>query len=232
MIEPIRGCGFRKVGGLYFVGSGLSVPCDRLPFPLEVCPCCGEGIKFSRGFRFIDAVKLLGGRHENCQDEFPSCPVCYPEILEDGKAGLMWVGERYYTTESFIRESRLRSACKRISSIPRGFKVGETWIFLAHRKAARKLVKEKVNNALSLENEISKYIAIPGIFYAFRPQRIEMLIWKSEATEEKILELEERGITPIIVPDGDKDHDPKRKITSDLKLHKEKMKKEQQLLEV
>ena len=67
-----------------------------------------------------------------------------------------------------------------------------------------------------------------AIFYAFRPQRVEMLIWESEATSENLEKLKKRGITPIVVPDGDPDHDPKRNIWTDLKLEKEKQK---QLLE-
>jgi len=31
-IEPIRGCGFRKVHGLYLVGDAVGLPCDRMPF--------------------------------------------------------------------------------------------------------------------------------------------------------------------------------------------------------
>ena len=49
----------------------------------------------------------------------------------------------------------------------------------------------------------------PGVFYAFRPQRIEKLIWQKDASEGNLEELERRGITPVIIPDGDLDHDPK-----------------------
>jgi hypothetical protein len=45
-----------------------------------------------------------------------------------------------------------------------------------------------------------------GVFCGFIPQAIEQLIWESEATKERLAELEKRGITPVIVPDGDKDH--------------------------
>lgn len=31
--ETKRGCGYRKVGGMYLVGDYIRVPCDRLPFP-------------------------------------------------------------------------------------------------------------------------------------------------------------------------------------------------------
>lgn len=45
-----------------------------------------------------------------------------------------------------------------------------------------------------------------GIFCAFIPKRIEKLIWESKATPEDLDKLEKRGITPIIIPDGDNDH--------------------------
>lgn len=52
--EEARGCGFRKAGGYYLVAEGLSTPCGRLPIPIQRCPCCGEGVKFSRGTTWLD----------------------------------------------------------------------------------------------------------------------------------------------------------------------------------
>jgi len=49
---------------------------------------------------------------------------------------------------------------------------------------------------------------IAGVFYAFKPQRVELLIWKSQAVPEYLEDLAKRNITPIIIPDGDVDHDP------------------------
>ena len=53
---------------------------------------------------------------------------------------------------------------------------------------------------------VEKYL---GIFTAFIPQRIEKLYWQSEidAMPEKERDhLSKRGITPVGIPDGDKDH--------------------------
>ena len=33
-IEAPRGCGYRKVGGLYMCGGGIPIHCDRLPYEL------------------------------------------------------------------------------------------------------------------------------------------------------------------------------------------------------
>lgn len=193
-IEAKRGCGYRKVGGLYLVGEGLSVVCDKLPYELKVCPCCGAGIKQARGFTWIKAFELFG-IHQNCQDKVVPCPVCQP--FRDKKYGLLWVGEKYYTPQSFIREAQQLGVSKRIPQIPKDLKLGETWILLAHPKA---IIKATKDNGKSLVEEN------PGIFYAFRPVRVEKIITQKQATKKALKKLKKRGITPVIVPDGDKDH--------------------------
>lgn len=62
--ESKRGCGYRKVGGIYLVGGGIGVPCDRLPFLLETCRTCGQGIKQARGWTWISVEHLFGGPHK------------------------------------------------------------------------------------------------------------------------------------------------------------------------
>ncbi len=218
MIEEMRGCGYRKVGGLYLVGEGFALSCDRLPYNLEVCPVCGHGIKFSLGFTWIKPEPLFG-QHKDCTDTLKNtCPLCNPKIVGE-RAGLMWVGEEFYTPDSFIREAKKLGVSKRINAIPKGFEVGKTWVYLAHRKAGTKIITE---NGGLLNSEIQKKVPCPAIFLAFAPTRIEKLIWESEATEENLKELRRRGITPVIVHDGDPDHNPKRSIRDDLKLAKVK----------
>ena len=192
-IEQKRGCGYRKVGGMYLVCGGAGVVCDRLPFLLKVCPVCGAGIKFSRGFTWVEPFPLLGGMHENCKDEIKPCPVCNPDVftVHGEKYGLMWVGGNSYTPESFMFESQKMGISKRIATVPRNFKVGETWVLLAHKKV--KTNGEKTS----------------AIFSAFKPTKIEKLITKSQATEEALKKLGKQGITPVVVPDDDKDHNPK-----------------------
>ena len=68
-IEAKRGCGYRKVGGIYLVGDGLSAVCDRLPYPLEVCRVCGAGIKPSRGIQWLDGKEFFGGNCRHLLDE-------------------------------------------------------------------------------------------------------------------------------------------------------------------
>lgn len=200
-IEARRGCGFRKVGGLYLVADKEGFePCHRLPFVLAVCPTCAAGIKQARGWTWIDPVALFkaactetsaawGGASAHC----PRCAVCTPSFFGRKKAGLLWVGEAFYKSPAdFMAEGFTLGVSRRIHRIPREFKVGETWVLLAHSKAL---------NDFKTENTFA-----PGIFAAFEPQRIEKLITQSEATPETLDELKGHGITPVVVPDDDPDH--------------------------
>lgn len=188
-IEQMRQCGYRKVGGLYLCGEGMAMNCDRLPYRIENCPVCNSGLKFTRGLAWIDWYKYAGGHMKACSC-IPSCPICcpYEHYGYHQPYGLLWVGAQYYTPASFVQEAIRLGVSKRIPAVPKGLKIGETVVLLGHKKA--------------IDNER------PGIFYVFRPQTVELLIWKSEATFEKLAELEKRNITPIIIPDGDVDHDP------------------------
>jgi hypothetical protein len=176
-----RGCGYRQVGGLYLVCDAMGFSCDRLPFELEGCPCCGGQWRFSRGIIKTNAWLIFKENHSICIDTSPSlCPVCKPS---DKIAGLMWVGENNYTPKSFIEEAAKYGVSKRIARIPEFIQLGKTWIFLAHRKA--------------MDNKK------PGIFMAFIPQRIEKIAKESEATPEFIEKWEKKGVDICTVPDND-----------------------------
>lgn len=47
---------------------------------------------------------------------------------------------------------------------------------------------------------------LPGIFKVWRPSRIEKILPESQRNSPEIAELEEKGITPVFVPDDDPDH--------------------------
>lgn len=71
---------------------------------------------------------------------------------------------------------------RRIAAIPRDFKLGETWVWLAHRRA--------ISKADGTETA--------GVFRMFRPQRIEYVVNGTE-TEEELNRMEERGFTLVEV---------------------------------
>ena len=234
-IEKKRGCGYRKVGGLYLVGSGIAVACDRLPYELTICPTCNQGIKFTQGFTWVDGLKFFG-KHEKWELENKSAtdedtinvpcgdidPICNPER----KYGLMWVGEKFYTTENFIKEAREMGISKRIAHVPRGLKIGD-FILLAHKKAVTKTVawqnnakcrscrgigakyglfRPKASKELCADRSHTE-VRVQGIFYGFHLTAIEKIITESQSENKELMkELEGNNIKPVIVPDSDKDH--------------------------
>ncbi len=223
-VEKERGCGYREVHGLYITSGPMSFACDRLPIPTNLCSCCGNFIREFQGVQAFDPVKLLGShgkiwentdgskQRENphtqtitdeCSDP-SSCFACFPyQAYDDTKDFMMWVGRSYYTIDSFSKEAALMGVSKRIAAngIPIGMVAGRSWIFLAMRN---------IMEADVVEIDGTKRRA-HGIFMVFKIQKLEFLIWKSEATPEYIKQLEGHGLTPVIIPDGDEDHAPKKK---------------------
>lgn len=197
-VEPRRGCGYRKIGGTYLVSGPGGLPCDRLPFPLTICPTCSCGIKQTRGWTWVNPAVIFGGAHRvdvpsGCQDVRPErCPACNGAVE---RAGLLWIGERFYkTTADFMAEGVSLGFSRRITAIPRDFKVGETWVLVAHPKAYHKL------------DHPAGVVDLPGIFLVWKPERIEKICAESTRDSDEVKKLLERGITPVFVPDDDPDH--------------------------
>lgn len=196
-IEGRRGCGYRQSGGLYLIADGRGRNCYKLPIELTTCPCCGEGIKFSRGFTWITGA-LFGSAVCNDREQFETdlcfeCPLS--DINERGRFGLMWVGEKFYSPAEFTAEAARQGISKRIAQIPRGFKVGETWILLAHIKAFPRL-EEIAGRPGTGSSVVTTWH--PGIFHAFKPQRIEYVVTGLE-TETELQALADRGFTLVKV---------------------------------
>jgi hypothetical protein len=173
---------------MYLMGGKLGIPCCKMPIPLKVCRTCGCGIKQTRGWTWVDPRPWL---QEVCVTPFMGCAAAEPEGMGD-RVGLLWIGTAFYKTpEDFIREAGELGISRRITTIPRGFKLGESWVFLAHPKVFR-----------DTEGEWS-----PGIFRIFKPTAIEKIVTKTQSEDADEMEaLAERGITPVIVPDDDPDH--------------------------
>jgi hypothetical protein len=192
-VEGRRGCGYRKAGGLYLACDGEGRFCGALPIPLTVCPTCNCGIKPARGFTWIDLATIRGSK-PCIQDKGPNyCDSC--AFFSIGRAGLIWVGEVYYKTpHHFDKEAATMGISRRISAVPNGFRVGETWIALAHRRAIQTpfvLGEDPVFTA--------------GIFKLFVPTSIDYIIRKSD-TKEQLDEIEKRGIRLVrVIRKGEKE---------------------------
>lgn len=217
--ETKRGCGYRKVGGIYLVGGFTTSPCDRLPMEVGHCPVCGAGVHFSRNAAEINPFKLwgehwVGSSMSNIdRDMYPcACDPCFVCNPPDGTAFIMMVGEAFYKTpQDFIKEAQEMGVSKRIASIPKKLKLGETVVYLAHKKACngnnpqQESLLADNGQARMLDAEVKAEPKL-GVFAAFIPSKIEKLIWEFDATEDALKDLEKRGITPVIIKDGDMDH--------------------------
>ena len=204
-VEARRGCGFRKVGGLYLCGKGGGHPCDRLPFPLTICPCCSAGIKQTRGWTWVDVALLVGGAHSPCTDT-ALCPICHASESM-GKAGLLWIGERFYKTPGeFEREARAQGISRRIATVPRGFKLGDTWVLLAHPKTTCSNCGGGGLRDFVPCVKCEGTGKVPGIFRVFRPEAVEKIVTKTQSEDPVFMFGLGPHITPVVVPDDDRDH--------------------------
>lgn len=227
-VEAKRGCGYRKVGGLYLVGGGLAAPCDRLPYALDRCRTCGAGVKFTRGHTWLQPTFFqphpeLEWRYPGkktpptCTDSGP-CPVCHNRD-DFGPHLLLWIGRSHYSPESYLKESHELGVSRRISTIPKGLVLGETWVLLAHLDAmppknpgyctqCSKPASQHPGEimATSACEAFEEPKPAPGIFSAFIPRAVELVLKQSDATPERIEKEAKRGVTVVAVPDGDKDH--------------------------
>jgi galactose-1-phosphate uridylyltransferase len=226
-VESRRGCGYRKVGGKYMVGGKLERACGLLPIELHVCPVCSSGIKQTRSWQWVVPGKLF--KDVRCRQEmvdrvsFPdvqsSCILCPGKSVLQSmeRTGLLWVGGAFYPEpEDFLREGAAQGVSRRVSAIPKGFKVGQTWVLIAHPKAVKREPRtdeeraelQAINDGLHADNiALATTITRKGIIAVFMPERIEQIVTQSQTLDAELMkDLEDKGITPVVVPDDDPDH--------------------------
>jgi hypothetical protein len=250
MSEQERGCGYRKIGGLYLVcDPSNAIVCDGLPLPLKRCGCCGYVPLFTRNLQriipnyIIQAEAEVHGIRKEVwlidrginQDKVcscpPTCPICYPDHQQMPSYALMYVGSEY-TPTTFIQEAVHMGISKRIHEIPWWFILGETWVLLAHKHVPKGVSFEKLKTNDMLEKET---VTETAVFYAFKPKRVEMPMWKEALTNDEILLLEKHGITPVLLdvtPENIKRHKNAkfnvRKLLKKLQEEEEKTKEEEE----
>lgn len=189
-MEARRGCGYRKVGGLYLCSDPETFRgCCKMPIVLHVCPTCNGGIKQSRAFQWIDPRPWLKGE---CLNRDFTCSAARPEQFGE-RVGLLWIGEKFYPTpEHFALEVKTMGLSKRVKAVPRGIELGETWVFLAHPRVKFDPVAEKW---------------VGGVFQIVRPTRLEKILTETQSKDPAVMDdLNARGIKAFVVPDDDMDH--------------------------
>ncbi|MBN1286260.1 MAG: hypothetical protein JXB47_12750 [Anaerolineae bacterium] len=202
--EGGRGCGHRKPGGLYLRLDGGGRGCGKLPVPLSVCPCCGEGIRPSRAPRLLQAPwrlwQDLACGHKDCF----TCPLA--DGVQIGAALLVWVGEKHYPDPaSFNREAAVMGISRRINAVPKGFEVGKTWVLLAHRKAIQMqpVDTDGLPGVFGQVRFTGEPVYEPGIFRLFKPDRIEIVVTGDEP-DHVIEDYLARGLTPVLIRRAEK----------------------------
>jgi hypothetical protein len=188
------------------VTAGEGRYCGALPIPLAVCPTCHAGIKPARGWTWINLQQIRAGKpcvQTQGPDYCDQCP-----FFKIEKAGLIWVGEKFYPNPSdFAREAVTMGISRRIAQIPRDYVVGETWVAFAHRKAIAATDPTDINvpEFVLSDGKEPEMKFTPGIFYLARPTAIEYVV-KDTDSEEKLAAMEKRGIALVkVVPKEEKE---------------------------
>ena len=213
--EAPRGCGYRQPGGLYLCSDSVGKGCTLLPVPMEVCPCCGTGIKPARGWTWVTPDGLLP-HHDTDSTEHRGCPLNTPGLLGE-RAGLLWIGESFYATpEAWLAEGKAMGFSRRVPAVPQGYVPGETWVLVGHRKAIQEgLVctsPDEHKGTVARNFEEAEAIAepwpqaeavwadhyVPAVFHLWRPERLEYVVHGTE-DEDELAALEARGIEPVVV---------------------------------
>lgn len=112
-VEPRRGCGFRKAGGLYIVGDVVAREVDYLPFCIP--------FNQTRSLQWVTTDLLLA----TCRDRGESIFRAHPRLA------LCFVGAKHYSVASFVEEAAKQGVSRRVASIPKDLKPGDP-IALAH----------------------------------------------------------------------------------------------------
>jgi hypothetical protein len=169
---------------------------------LHRCPCCGTGIVPSRGWTWVSPV-LIAQDALPCRKAGLQCKLCIVErLIEESRyadykmvehlCGLLWIGEQFYATpRDFSEEAAELGISRRVHSVPRGFKLGETPVMLAHRKGTVEWITNPDTGA-------PQPVQVPAVFSIFVPSAVEVIVSGDESDDE-IEALVKRGLTPVKV---------------------------------
>lgn len=186
------------------MAEGSNRPCGKLPQAIDRCKACGHGIKFARGWTWLELRAVFPAGPCWNGVECGLCPLNLSEGMGE-RAGLLWCGEKFYkNTRDWIQESEEQGISRRIKALPREFEIGKTWVLMAHQKAIEAICsdcvpepgQEPLPECKKCEGKGRIYK--PGIFHLFRPSRVEYVV-KGGDSEEKLERLANRGIRLVRV---------------------------------
>lgn len=190
-----------------------------------VCECCGEGIRPSRAIRWASPNLLFRNKPcvsseglERLASDGPLSPCETCQLGTDPDSGdinlgqgqhiLLWIGEKFYPTpQDWLEEAGRMGVSRRITGVPKGFKVGTHWVLVAHRKAVRCDTCSGTGNLIINDKMVDCHDCVghgahPGIFQMFKPTAVEYVV-KGDEDEAKLEKMRKRGITPVqVVPVG------------------------------
>ena len=221
VVEGVRGCGWRKPGGLYLVSGNLSEPCPRLPVETAVCPTCGEGIKPARGFTWVDGGKLIPptvhgtDEHDGSARSARRAPRSAREPRTPRATSCRcWAAAASSGSGSSTTRPRARSCPRRRRWASRGGSrrypatslSGRPGCSSATARRSRRRARSAATipaatpsaDRLGCTRRAGPEVTLPGIVTAFQPTAIEYVV-KGDETEEELEALEARGIEPVIV---------------------------------
>ena len=127
---------------------------------------------------------------------------------------LMSVSKEYYTADAFLAEAAEQGISKRISpnSLPKDFVIGRDWVLLSHGetpfygkpnfKDCESCDVESADCEKCQANKLGKLKMEPvlkrAIFYAFKPERLEIIMWKG-TDAQTIADYEQAGYTVVLI---------------------------------
>jgi len=139
------------------------------------------------------------------------CSRCKGKGQLPNKVAVMWVGSKYYPTPAdFMKEVDEQGVSKRlpVHKIPEELELGSTWVMLGHPKAIKCQTCNGEGSYDKGEADVPDTCFncdgkgyLPGLFYAFQPTRLEVLL-KDEDLVEKCPDCDGAGGM-----DGDPDHE-------------------------
>jgi|SRR5215472_11855394 len=130
------------------------------------------------------------------------------DLVADGmgeKVGLIWIGTQFYKTpQAFAEEANRMGVSRRIQAVPKGFELGKHYVWFAHPHVRE--VEVEVTDPETGELKTEKQWQ-GGVFRIVQPTRIEKIVTQTQSEDEdEMTKLADRGITAVVVPDDDRDH--------------------------